>query len=219
LHILILLKSDTNIDRGVQTFGRIQCILNSAGPFQIVVPDSGSSHDLSIALRLVHDLNTYHRLDAEIFTGSDALQLLQRNALSTGNVVVVGGAQAPFTKSGLSQNKTCFTLQDGLITLRGRSLVDAGQGTLSSPCFLQIPKLTLLITRGIMFLHPHPTRSEGTMLFMFGSDASGLEQAARLFPIRTGVTVPDWLLVSKYSDRVGAGGTMGAGYVFLGLWE
>lgn len=51
---------------------------------------------------------------------------------------------------------------------------------------------------------------------MFGADASGLEEVVRLFPIRTGVTVPDWLVVSSYSDQTTVGGTMGAGYVLLG---
>ena len=48
------------------------------------------------------------------------------------------------------------------------------------------------------------------MLFILG-DNSGIERAARLFPIRTGVAVPDWLLVGTEADDVGAGGVMGAG--------
>jgi hypothetical protein len=113
----------------------MQRILNSAGPLIVVIPDSGPSHELSIALRLVHDLNTYHRLDAEIVTSSDTIQLMHRNALSQGNIVVVGGAQSPFTKSVLSQNRTSFTIQDGHLTLRGRSLVGAGQGIFACPLF------------------------------------------------------------------------------------
>jgi hypothetical protein len=61
-----------------------------------------------------------------------------------------------------------------------------------------------------MFLHQHPIYRRANMLFILG-DNSGLERAAVLFPIRTGVTVPDWLIVSTDADRLGAGGITGAG--------
>ena len=43
----------------------------------------------------------------------------------------------------------------------------------------------------------------------------GLERAIRLFPIRTGVLSPDWLVVDGRADTIGAAGVQGAGYVFL----
>ena len=49
------------------------------------------------------------------------------------------------------------------------------------------------------------------MLFMISSDVSGLERLARLFPIRTGITVPSWLVLSGDSDHIGAAGISGAG--------
>jgi hypothetical protein len=61
-----------------------------------------------------------------------------------------------------------------------------------------------------MFLHRHPIYHRANMLFILG-DNSGIERAARLFPIRTGVAVPDWLLVGTDADDVGAGGVTGAG--------
>jgi hypothetical protein len=48
------------------------------------------------------------------------------------------------------------------------------------------------------------------MLFLLG-DTSGVERVARLFPIRTSVTVPDWLVVSPDADEVGGGGITGTG--------
>lgn len=61
-----------------------------------------------------------------------------------------------------------------------------------------------------MFLHQHPTYRKANMLFILGDD-SGVERVARLFPMRTGVTVPDWLVVCTDADNVGAGGIKGAG--------
>jgi len=61
-----------------------------------------------------------------------------------------------------------------------------------------------------MFLHQHPIYRQANMLFILGDD-SGVERVTRLFPMRTGVTVPDWLVVSADADDVGAGGITGAG--------
>jgi hypothetical protein len=42
-------------------------------------------------------------------------------------------------------------------------------------------------------------------------DDSGLEKVLRLFPIRTGVTVPDWVVIGPQADAMGAAGVVGAG--------
>jgi hypothetical protein len=49
------------------------------------------------------------------------------------------------------------------------------------------------------------------MLFMISSDMPGLERLARLFPIRTGVAVPSWVVLTNASDYIGAAGIHGAG--------
>ena len=51
------------------------------------------------------------------------------------------------------------------------------------------------------------------MLFVIHNDKNGLERASRLFPIRTGVAVPDWIIVGDKMDNFGAGGVKGAGWV------
>lgn len=61
-----------------------------------------------------------------------------------------------------------------------------------------------------MFLHQHPKYEGANMVFLLG-DASGMERVARLFPIRTGVTVPDWLITGEKADNMGTAGLMGAG--------
>ena len=49
------------------------------------------------------------------------------------------------------------------------------------------------------------------MLLIQSTDDSGLERAAKLFPIRTGVAVPDWIVVGPTADKVGAAGVVSAG--------
>jgi hypothetical protein len=66
---------------------------------------------------------------------------------------------------------------------------------------------------GIMFTHPHESSPSSTMLFIIAHDQSGLERAARLFPIRTGMALADWLVIGKRADKQGAAGIEKAGYL------
>lgn len=68
---------------------------------------------------------------------------------------------------------------------------------------------------GLLFLVKRTSSTANTALFLQSSDPGGLERALRLFPIRTGVLVPDWLVVDEGADRIGAGGAEGAGYVLV----
>jgi hypothetical protein len=51
------------------------------------------------------------------------------------------------------------------------------------------------------------------MLFIVANDQSGLERAVRLFPVRTGLALADWLVIGKRADNRGASGIEKAGYV------
>jgi hypothetical protein len=50
------------------------------------------------------------------------------------------------------------------------------------------------------------------MLFIIAHDKSGLERTVRLFPIRTGLALADWLVIGKRADEQGAAGIEKAGY-------
>lgn len=49
------------------------------------------------------------------------------------------------------------------------------------------------------------------MVLIIGESAEALERAARLFPIRTGITVPSWVILGSGMDEMGAAGVSGAG--------
>jgi len=108
-----------------------------------------------------------------------------------GNIVVIGGAQTTFVQKHLNDAESAFTFEDGSWRLNGRSFSD--------------PSLAIL------FLQPHPTWSEGKALYLMSSDYAGLERAARLFPSRSGIVGPDWVVVGPGADRKGAAGIRGAG--------
>jgi len=65
---------------------------------------------------------------------------------------------------------------------------------------------------GLIALQSHPTRHKGLACILVGTDDEGLELAARLFPLRTGVPVPEWVVIGEDSRWKGAGGFLGAGY-------
>ncbi|KAI0670663.1 hypothetical protein C8Q78DRAFT_1070204 [Trametes maxima] len=176
------------ISRGSPS-GRIANILNSGGPLTIVVPTHEPSSELSAALRLAHNLNVYHKLDAEIINDEEALGKLGEASFSLVNVVVIGLGK--FARSVLLQGKTVFRVQGDTLELRGRPLNDPSLATL--------------------FLHPHPSSTTSSLLFIHGNDVAGLERGLRSFPIRTGITVPDWIVVGSQADKYGSGGVEGAG--------
>ncbi|KAK0197474.1 hypothetical protein F5146DRAFT_48465 [Armillaria mellea] len=174
----------------IQLSGRMQAILSSNGPIVLVIPDDTGTYpqELSVARRIAHDLGLYHRLDTEIIRSSEAFD---PDFLSQGNIVAIGNeASASFM-----QNKRLpFETKCSQIL----------------PCYapqqpLDGPEI------GLLFLHSHPMKADGNMVMLQSTDAAGLERVARLFPIRTGVPVPDWLIVGPLADTQGAGGVMGAG--------
>ena len=55
-----------------------------------MIPDEDEI-SLSYALRLAHDLDTFHKLDVEILADSEAVGLLDRGLLGASNIVIFDG--------------------------------------------------------------------------------------------------------------------------------
>ncbi|KAF7359398.1 Transmembrane protein [Mycena sanguinolenta] len=174
-----------------QVSGRIQSFLSTSAPLHLVVLDNTSSRDVSMALRIAYDLNAYHKLDAEIILGPESFQERLVASGAVGNILLIGNTRSRSLASILENPQTPFRIENNVLVFKDEILDEPGQG--------------------ILFLHPHPRDPNGQMLFLLSTDASGLERAGRLFPIRTGVTVPDWLITSSRADQTGAGGVLGAG--------
>ncbi|KIY43698.1 hypothetical protein FISHEDRAFT_62739 [Fistulina hepatica ATCC 64428] len=180
---------------GVLPKARMQALLNTDGPITLVIPDGEASQELNTATRIAHDLDTYHKLDSEVVYDRLAVEHLANGTLGAGSIVVIGltASMSGFGRAVLAQNRTPFSLSNaGHLMLNGKSFAYA-EGL------------------GALFLHPHPTNANGLLAFVVGLDAEGLERAARLFPIRTGVTVPDWIVIGRKADAMGSGGVLGAG--------
>ncbi|CCM03831.1 uncharacterized protein FIBRA_05980 [Fibroporia radiculosa] len=176
--------------RASQSSGRMAKILSTAAPMVIVVSDMSSEHALLSALQIAHNLDVYHKLDSEIIDSTEAMRRQSADELGSGNIVVLGDLGCSFAAAVLRARQTAFTYSDGLLYLRGRPL---------------------LHTSATLFLHPHPSNQEGSMVFIQANDGLGLERALRLFPLRTGTTLPDWIVVGEDTDHIGAAGVEGAG--------
>ncbi|PCH38714.1 hypothetical protein WOLCODRAFT_97559 [Wolfiporia cocos MD-104 SS10] len=175
----------------IQNTGRLSNILNSVAPLLIVIPDNSTDRMLSVAGRIAHNLDIYHKLDAEIIFADEALRRLQTGSLGRGNIVAFGDVDNSFTRHILVDSRTPFQIHGTNLFIKGRQL---GQPSAAA-----------------LFLHPHPSVDSALVMIVFAGRDSGLEKGLRLCPIRTGVTVPDWLLIGTSTDAVGAAGIDGAG--------
>lgn len=173
----------------IQPSGRLAVILTSPAPLTIVY-EAESTSSLSAALRLAAALDGYHKLDTEVIGDTEATRKLGDGSLGSGNLVVLTDGKGNFAESLLSQRRTAFSLNDGSLYLRGKRI-----GACSAA----------------LFLHPHPSATDASVLFLYAQDDAAMERGLRLFPIRTGVPIPDWVMTTESADEVGAGGIEGTG--------
>lgn len=93
----------------VQPPSRLQALLNSRGPMVFIVPDVEQSRELYIASRIVHDLNVYHSLDAEIVFESKMMWMFEEGTTwPPGNIVFIGKSSSTFVRTLLASKKTPF---------------------------------------------------------------------------------------------------------------
>lgn len=105
-----------------QLTGRMQAVLATAAPISFVIPDHIPSREFSIALRIAHDLNKYHKLDSEIIRSSEIWQRCEDGSLGGGNIVVVGDSQTSFTRWCMTIQGSAFDLSVKPFELNGRQL-------------------------------------------------------------------------------------------------
>lgn len=170
----------------------------------IVIPTDSSKQpkSLSAAQRIAHNVDVYLKLDSEIVLDFEALDVLEENQNDDafqGNMIILGGHENAFLRCLLDsravRHDSEFSLnEDGKWHLREQVLDDLGNESL-----------------GLIFTHPHPLNDNGMAVVIAGTDTEGFELALRLFPIRTGIAVPDWVIIGKDAEKRGMGGVVGAG--------
>ena len=71
---------------------------------------------------------------------------------------------------------------------------------------------------GVGAIYLHPLARSRLALVICGTDEEGLDRAARLFPYRTGVGQPDWIIVGPKMKVQGMQGVEAIGY-YSNLWR
>lgn len=107
---------------------RIQTILTSPAPITLLAANEMIAENLSVALRIAHDLHLYHKLDSEIITESVALHRSQHGSWPAGNVVFIGTASSQFAKLVLQEGKTSFQIVGSHIDFNQKRLNKPGEG-------------------------------------------------------------------------------------------
>ncbi|KAF9557681.1 hypothetical protein CPC08DRAFT_774315 [Agrocybe pediades] len=179
---------------------RLQSILSTPGHLHIVIPNLADNDILSAALRMAHVLNQYHRLEANIVGEEAALNWQHSDSWPSGNFIFVGPPSSKFAQRTLvgSDADSDIRIVNSVPYIKERRFERPDQG-------MQFGAVSLLFT------YPHPAEQKAIALFIIYNSRDALERALRLFPYRTGIAVPDWVVVGERMDRFGVGGIEAAG--------
>ena len=107
---------------------RLQAILMSPHALVCIIPDASPFREMSLALRLSHDLLLYHRLDVRIILESDALRVMGTNGFPSGNIVYIGHPSTTFVRTNLDKKETSFEMRNSSLALSGHILDDSSIG-------------------------------------------------------------------------------------------
>ncbi|KAI5480162.1 UDP-galactose transporter [Pseudohyphozyma bogoriensis] len=168
--------------RRTRRYGPLISILTSPEPLLIVVGTFGSAsttrHFREIALKIARDAYVYGRVDCVIVEDREVMG--REGAFAgEGSVVLLGGAD----DNGVTFVWSATWPLD--VQFIAPTVVRIGSSLFGQP------------GQGILFLAPNPENVKSLALVLSGTDAEGRESAARLFPVRTGVPLPDWVFPIK----------------------
>ncbi|KZT44181.1 hypothetical protein SISSUDRAFT_1068603 [Sistotremastrum suecicum HHB10207 ss-3] len=187
--------------------GRIAQILETDQVIFLVYADD-SPRALSAALRLAHSLAVYLKIDSELVSDSEAVHGEATGRLGSGNLICISIALlGPFCQKQLEHaqgKEPNVAISATSIKVHGVSFTRNGTGR---PRFL-IPAIAVhqSFSAGALLLGPRWGSEADRVLFLWGIDVKGLEGALLLFPFRTGIPGPEWLIVDDRLGRVAAAG-------------
>jgi len=161
---------------------RVADILNTSESIRVVYME-GDRHSFRVALRLSRVLSLYLRIDTQIVSSSDYNDPSSRWS-SSRNVVVLSKGKAELPQGSMSARH--IELSDDGLKIHGRAYREPGIGAL------------ILSSVG-----------RNTILHIWGNDDQGLEYAARLFPFRTGLACPEWIVLGDIPGAILAAGFWG----------
>ncbi|KAL6705360.1 hypothetical protein ACN47E_007009 [Coniothyrium glycines] len=184
--------ADSPVLRQRYQMGSMTAILRSQGPF--VIRHAGCDDTSRVALQISRNLHQYFQADS-IVAASEEYEIPVN---STGNVItlVIG-------VSDVAQSPNFFS-----VTSRGVEV----KNHLSEAQYFGDR------ARSAVYLRPVPGQWHRLELVLWGADTAGLQQAARLVPMLTGVGQPDFVVLSESARWRGVEGALAMGF-FDANWK
>jgi hypothetical protein len=177
--------------------------MDTPGPLTIVIGTQASAkrdHFARIASNIAHNLYLYFGAEVGLLFDYEA-----DDVVLDGNVISIGMEdenqylQGVIEQSDLKHPFPIATYRGAIhISDTNKKYVYNGDGV------------------GAIYLQPLP-RSR-LLMIICGSDQKGLETAGKLFPYRTGVGQPDWIVVGTKMGVNGMQGVEAMGY-YSNLWD
>jgi len=181
--------------------GPISRILTYGSPLTIVIPASDVSYSITgcdassepaqysrLANRLSFNLLTYLGLDSNIMTDTEAVRKQLEN--SGRGIIVLGGPGVNLYAS--------YALQPSFPIRFSSANKKMGNFQIKHRVFDQKGTALLFMDR--------------RHLYICAFDMDGYERAIRAFPLRTGTSNPEWLMIGSDADFLSTGGILGAGF-------
>lgn len=174
-----------------QRYGRqtgVNAFLRTQAPFTVT---STVKETRDLALQTCRNLFQYLSADCIISTASTTANSTTGTKLAGNNVTILLGAQPNGNAAG-----------NFVISISADSLaIKTSHGTTSYP-----------FETGLGAIFIRPLEDERLELVIWGYDMAGLQQAARLVPVLTGVGQPDFVVVNKGTALKGQGSLHAAGF-------
>ncbi|KAG0171994.1 hypothetical protein DFQ30_011370 [Apophysomyces sp. BC1015] len=183
----------TSMERTRLLYGPIHRMYESTEPLVIVMPSIPKKEDdfRHAALQISHDWYLYGRGDTAIFKDTDKEYLRKLSHNGIYYRVYLGLPSENQALSRLMSSKPGdIVLSDNCINVGTRKFTQPGTG--------------------ILFLWKGFHENE-IVIVVSGLDADGFDSAWRILPKRTGMMVPEWIVVGPESRQKGLGGVLGAG--------
>ena len=177
--------------------------MDTPGPLVIVIGTQASpkrDHFARIASNIAHNLYIYFGAEVEILFDYEA-----DDVALDGNVISIG----------MEDENSYLTTVIQQFDLKHPFPVAAHQGAVH---ISDRNKKYVYNGDGVGAIYLQPLPRSRLLMIICGSDHKGLEAAGKLFPYRTGVGQPDWIVVGTEMGVHGMQGVKAMGY-YSNLWD
>lgn len=178
----------------MDTPGRLTIVIGTQSP-------GYRTHFHRIASNIAQNLYIYFGAEVDMRFDYEA-----ENTIFEGNVICLGMedensyVQEAIARSDLTAHRFPIHTKSGTITINDTSSVYTYRGD------------------GFGAIYLYPLEMSRLLMIICGTDEKGLEMAAKLFPYRTGVGQPDWVVIGPKMGVQGMEGVEAMGY-YSNLWD